>query len=140
VRDDSGVYEGCEVPVHYDPLVSKLIVWARDRRRGHRRMRRAIAEYRIVGIRTTLPFFARVLDHPDFLAGEIDTSFVERVLASPRGGVARSIEIAVTAAAVRAFEERQAARVDPGGPGAWGPAWRAAGLREAHASRLGCQG
>jgi acetyl-CoA carboxylase biotin carboxylase subunit len=56
VRDDSGVYEGYEVPVHYDPLVSKLVVWAESRAAAIERMRRAVSEYRLLGIRTTLPF------------------------------------------------------------------------------------
>ena len=85
VRDDSGVDEGTEVGVHYDPLVSKLIAWAGTREEAIRRMRRAVAEYRVVGVRTTLPFFARALTHPDFVAGDVDTGFVERMLATGNG-------------------------------------------------------
>jgi acetyl-CoA carboxylase biotin carboxylase subunit len=138
VRDDSGVYEGWEVPIHYDPLVSKLVVWAETREEAIRRLRRAVAEYRVVGIRTTLPFFARVLDDPSFVAGDFDTSFVDTELAVKHAPRPRSLEIAVAAAAIRAFEERRAGRVPPDRPGL--PAWRAAGLGEAHASRTGGQG
>ena len=81
VRDDSGVYEGWEVPVHYDPLISKLIAWAGTRPEAIQRMRRALSEYKVVGIETTLPFFERVLRHPAFVAGDIDTSFIETALA-----------------------------------------------------------
>ncbi len=137
VRDDSGVYEGWEVPIHYDPLVSKLVVWAESREEAIRRLRRAVAEYRVVGIKTTLPFFARVLGHPAFVAGDFDTSFVDTQLAGTDGPRPRSVEIAVAAAAIRAFEERRAGRVPPDRPGL--PPWRAAGLREAHASRPGRQ-
>jgi len=137
VRDDSGVCEGGEVGVHYDPLVSKLVVWAESREEAIRRMRRAVSEYRILGLRTTLPFFERALAHPDFVAGAIDTAFVDTVLASGNGRRARSVEIAVAATAIRAFEARRggSGRADPEREGLL--PWRAAGLREAHGSRLG---
>ena len=135
VRDDSGVSEGAEVQVHYDPLVSKLVVWAESREEAIRRMRRAVSEYRILGIRTTLPFFERVLDHPAFVAGDVDTSFVDTVLAAGNSRPSSAIEIAVMAAAITAFEESRVKRTAPDGAGV--AAWRAAGLREAHGSRLG---
>jgi len=137
VRDDSGVFEGGEVPIHYDPLVSKLVVWAESREEAIRRMRRAVGEYRVVGIKTTLPFFGRVLGHPAFVAGDYDTSLVDTVLASADGRPGRVVEIAVAAAAIRFLEERRGARVAPGGAGV--AAWRAAGLREAHGGRLGSE-
>ncbi|HEY5908571.1 MAG TPA: acetyl-CoA carboxylase biotin carboxylase subunit, partial [Vicinamibacteria bacterium] len=77
VRDDSGIYEGYEVPLHYDPLLSKLVAWGYSRQDAIRRMRRAVAEYKVLGIKTTLPFFERVLHHPAFLSGDFDTSFVD---------------------------------------------------------------
>ncbi len=138
VRDDSGFVEGGEVPIHYDPLVSKLIVWAESREEALARMRRAVSEYRVVGIKTTLPFFERVLSHPAFVAGDFDTSFVTTVLGSTNGRPGRRVELAVAAAAIRAFEERRARRVAVG-PTGLSP-WRAAGLREAHDSRLGIRG
>jgi acetyl-CoA carboxylase biotin carboxylase subunit len=137
VRDDSGVCEGGEVGVHYDPLVSKLVAWGESRDEAIRRMRRAVAEYRIVGLRTTLPFFGRLLAHPDFVAGDFDTGFVERVLAASNGRGPRSVEIAVAAAAIRAFEARREAgraRPEAGGLRAERPRWSTAGLRDAHAS------
>ena len=137
VRDDSGVFDGGEVPIHYDPLVSKLVVWAESREEAIRRMRRAVGEYRVVGIRTTLPFFGRVLDHPAFVAGDYDTSFVDTVLASTDSRPGRVVEIAVAAAAIRALEERRGERVAPVAAGVG--AWRAAGLREAHGGRVGSE-
>ncbi|HEX9190068.1 MAG TPA: acetyl-CoA carboxylase biotin carboxylase subunit, partial [Vicinamibacteria bacterium] len=140
VRDDSGVCEGGEVGVHYDPLVSKLVAWGESRDEAIRRMRRAVAEYRIVGVRTTLPFFGRLLAHPDFVAGDFDTGFVERVLAAWNGRGPRSVEIAVAAAAIRAFEARREAgraRPETGGLRAERPRWSTAGVRDAHASRPG---
>jgi acetyl-CoA carboxylase biotin carboxylase subunit len=138
VRDDSGVVEGGEVPIHYDPLVSKLIVWAESREEALVRMRRAVGEYRVVGIKTTLPFFERVLSHPAFVAGDFDTSFVDSVLGSADGRPARRVEVAVAAAAIRALEDRRARGVTVRGTGL--SAWRTAGLREAHDSRLGSRG
>jgi len=135
VRDDSGVYEGYEVPALYDPLISKLVVHGVDRDDALRRMRRAIAEYKVVGIRTTLPFFARVLRDPAFVAGDYDTSYVDGLAARPEGRIEPAWEAAVAAAVVRAYRERQAAllaaRPAAGGVSAW---WRA-GLREAQRGR-----
>jgi acetyl-CoA carboxylase, biotin carboxylase subunit len=78
VRDDSGVYEGWTVPVHYDPLLSKLVTWGDDRTQALARMRRALDEYMVRGIRTNLMFHRRVMRHPDFVAGDYDTGFIDR--------------------------------------------------------------
>ena len=128
VRDDSGIYEGYEVPIHYDPLLSKLVVWGYSRQDAIRRMRRAVAEYKVLGIKTTLPFFQRVLHHPAFLAGDFDTSFVEKVFAAADRARERPVEVAVAAAAIRAYRERQAARLAPVEAGTAGSAWWRAGL------------
>jgi len=77
VRDDGGYYEGSVVPSHYDPLVSKLTVWAPDRARAIGRMRRALSEYVITGIRTNLVFHEKLLAHPEFAAGRYDTGFID---------------------------------------------------------------
>jgi acetyl-CoA carboxylase biotin carboxylase subunit len=82
VRRDSGVYEGWQVPLEYDPLLSKLAVWAPDRPEAMARLQRALGEYEIQGIQTNIPFFRRVLEHPDFVAGKLDTGFIDRVLAA----------------------------------------------------------
>jgi acetyl-CoA carboxylase biotin carboxylase subunit len=140
VRDDSGVYEGWTVPIDYDPLLSKLVVWAESRAEAVRRMRRAVAEYRVVGVKTTLPLFERVLAHPAFAAGDYDTSFLDTALAAGKTRRGREVEIAVAAAAIRAYEERRAARLSPVAGPAAASAWGAAGRREAHGRRLGSQG
>lgn len=79
VRIDSGVYEGFEVPIFYDPLIAKLVTWGRDRKEAIERMRRALLEYHIVGIKTTIPFFLRILQHPDFVKGNYNTHFIEKL-------------------------------------------------------------
>ena len=108
IRDDGGFDAGGEVPIHYDPLVSKLVAWGKDRGEALQRLRRAVAEYTVLGITTTLPFFDRILRDPAFVRGEYDTSFVERFLSGPAAGaVARGAETAALAAAVQAFRDRQ---------------------------------
>ena len=78
VRNDSGCYEGAEIPVHYDPMISKLVVWGEDRARAVARMRRALDEYQVRGIETNLAFHRRCLRHPAFVAGDYDTGFIGR--------------------------------------------------------------
>jgi acetyl-CoA carboxylase biotin carboxylase subunit len=130
VRDDSGVYEGADVPIHYDPLISKLVAWGADRPEAMARMRRAVSEYAVLGITTTLPFFDRVLRHPAFVAGDVDTGFIERhrgeLVPAPSDEVR---DIAVVAAAVRALRDRASARAQPPVAAA-GSAWRARSWRD----------
>jgi acetyl-CoA carboxylase, biotin carboxylase subunit len=76
IRDDSGFYEGAAVPSYYDPLISKLSVWAPDRHTALCRMRRALSEYIVTGIRTNLIFHEKLLSHPDFAAGSYHTGFI----------------------------------------------------------------
>jgi acetyl-CoA carboxylase biotin carboxylase subunit len=129
VRDDSGVYEGWQVPVHYDPLISKLVAWGEDRADAIARLRRAVAEYRVLGIQTTLPFFERVLRHEAFVAGEYDTSFVERHW-QPQGAPDEALwPIAVAAAALDAFREQRARRLAPR-PTGTASGWKARGWSE----------
>jgi len=85
VRDDSGATEGLDVPIFYDPMISKLIAWGDDRTQALARMRRALREYEVHGIKTTLPFFRWALDDPDFLAGRFDTTFIDRKLVERAG-------------------------------------------------------
>jgi acetyl-CoA carboxylase, biotin carboxylase subunit len=130
IRDDSGVYEGYEVGVHYDSLVSKLVAGGYNRQDAIVRMRRALGEYRILGIKTTLPFLERVLHHPAFVAGDFDTSFVERVFQGPDRERERPWEVALAAAAIRAYRDRQDARLAAPGEAGPGSGWRRRGWRE----------
>lgn len=83
VRMDDGVYPGWTVPNEYDPLLGKLIVWANDRNEAIARMRRALEEYYVSGIKTNIGLFRRILDDPDFLRGEFHTRWLDEWLASP---------------------------------------------------------
>ncbi len=76
VRVESSLYAGMQVPLFYDPLLSKLIVWGRDRTQAIARMRRALAEYQIVGVRTTLSFARWLMEQPRFVAADLSTDFI----------------------------------------------------------------
>ena len=130
VRDDSGVYEGFEVPMFYDPLISKLVVHAETRAAAIGRMLRAVSEYQIAGIKTTLPFFDRALRHPKFVEGDFDTGFVA-MLQAEKDDRPRPVEIAMAAAAVTAYRTRRAARGAPDGGGGSPSVWWRLGNREA---------
>lgn len=77
VRVDTGVYSGFEISPYYDPMIAKLIVWGETRGQAILRMRRALEEYRIIGVRTNLPFHMTMMDSARFLGGQYDTRFVE---------------------------------------------------------------
>ena len=79
VRADSGVYAGADISFHYDPLISKVVTWGRDREEGISRMKRALSEYRIEGIKTNIPYFFKVLENREFLSGTYTTSLVENM-------------------------------------------------------------
>jgi 3-methylcrotonyl-CoA carboxylase alpha subunit len=78
VRVDSGVREGDEVTPHYDPMIAKMIAWDETREGAAAKLAQALAHSEIAGVRTNAAFLVRCLRHPDFLAGEIDTGFIER--------------------------------------------------------------
>ncbi len=78
VRDDGGVYAGAEVSIYYDPMISKLATWGRTRAEAIERMRRALYEYNVGGISTTLPFFREIMRDTQFIEGQLDTGFIER--------------------------------------------------------------
>ncbi len=77
VRTDGYVYEGYEIPIYYDPMVSKLIVWGNNRDEAIRRMRRALYEYKITGIKTSIKYLERIMNNPSFVEGKYDTHFIE---------------------------------------------------------------
>lgn len=78
VRIDSYVYEGYEIPIYYDPMIGKLIVWATTRQYAIERMRRVLYEYKITGLKTNLSYLKRIMHTPDFVKGEYNTLFIEK--------------------------------------------------------------
>jgi len=105
VRDDGGVYEGAEVSIYYDPMISKFAVYGSTRSEAIDRMRRALSEYQIAGVRTTLPFFRRIMVDEEFVAGRLDTGFITRFFeresqSGPNDQGAEIGDLAVIAAAL----------------------------------------
>ena len=131
VRNDNGVYSGYTVPLFYDPMLSKLICHAATRPDAIARMRRALMEYRVEGIQTTIPFFALLMQQQDFAAGNFDTGFIDRLLGElsveHRGDV--GIEAAMIAASIAAFEETQQVRLPNEADSPWKLAARNEALR-----------
>jgi len=84
IRNDGGVAAGYTVPVFYDSLIAKLIAWADSRGDAIARMTRALTEYEVIGLKTTIPFFIWLMREPDFMAGRFDTTYLDGLLASRR--------------------------------------------------------
>ena len=132
VRDDGGAYPGCTISSFYDPLVSKLSVWAPDRARAIEKMRRALGEYVVTGIRTNLAFHEKLFAHPEFIAGRYDTGFIARYRDALMGyarGDASDIELAAAVALAAARLELRAGEgtASAGADGARLSPWVAAG-------------
>jgi acetyl-CoA carboxylase biotin carboxylase subunit len=102
VRHDGYAYEGYEIPMYYDPMISKLIVWAETRIEAIARMKRALYAYKITGVKTSIPYLHRILEVPAFIDGRYNTHFIEenKELLAPRQ---RSTDRAVDVAAITAF-------------------------------------
>jgi acetyl-CoA carboxylase biotin carboxylase subunit len=123
VRNDSGVFPGATVTVYYDPMVSKLICWGRDRSEAIARMRRALREFVIKGIKTSIPFHRVVMEHPRFLEGHYDTSFIDTEILPGETSIPADPEerrIGVMLAAIASFkrERELAARAQVQAPAA----------------------
>ena len=105
VRHDCGIYSGWTVPVHYDPILSKLIVWGENREIACQRMIGALSELTILGIQTTTGFLGDVVAHPEFAAGRTYTSFIEKNMTDWRESQeGECLNVALAAAAVASFE------------------------------------
>jgi acetyl-CoA carboxylase biotin carboxylase subunit len=133
IRNDTGIFEGWDVSVYYDPLLAKLIVWGKDRKETIERAQRALSEYLIEGIATTIPFHKWIMRQKEFLEGEIDATFIDRkfssAVPSERPGF---VEAAIIAAALDVFENSRKVFI-PGRSGgeARSSAWKLQGrLRE----------
>jgi acetyl-CoA carboxylase biotin carboxylase subunit len=99
IREDSGIFEGDTIQIYYDPMISKLVAWGKDRNEAIHRMKRALAEYAIVGVETTIPFCLFVMENQKFISGDFDTGFVAQEF-SPEKLKYKEEKIAAAAAAV----------------------------------------
>jgi acetyl-CoA carboxylase biotin carboxylase subunit len=137
VRVDSGVYQGATVTVYYDPMVAKLIAWGQDRGEAIDRLRRALSEFVVKGIKTSIPFHQRLLRHPVFLAGRYDTGFIEEHMAGGKGGPedegsaqeARRVAFMLAAIAAYRRDKERATRAAVSGAARAGDPWKELGRR-----------
>jgi len=114
VRVDTGVFAGLEITPYYDSLISKLICWGETRGEAILRMRRALEEYRILGVKTNIPFHQRIMDSHRFIAGQFDTRFVEERFAMDEANAEReqlTTIAAIMATLVAHRESQQAAEI-----------------------------
>ncbi len=109
VRVDTGVFPGFEITPYYDPMIAKLIVWGETRGQAILRMRRALEEYRIVGVRTNIPFHQTLMDSHRFMGGQYDTRFIEERFSMDEAAEARAenFEIAAILATLVAHQQTE---------------------------------
>lgn len=110
VRVDTGVYSGFEITPYYDPLIAKLVVWGETRAQAILRMRRALEEYRIVGVRTNIPFHQAMMDSHRFMGGQYDTRFVEERFSMQEVAEGRTIHPEIAAIMATLVAHRSMAR------------------------------
>ncbi len=107
IREDSGVTMGSEISLYYDPLISKLCAWGKDRKQAMERMKRALGEYQISGIKTSIPFLIKVFNHPKFQSGDFTTGFIEEYAEGLFGESRELAEIAALAAILGKMKEKK---------------------------------
>ncbi len=137
IRDDGGVTAGYEVPVFYDSLIAKLVAWAETRDAAIARMSRALVEYQVIGIKTTIPFFLWLMRQPDYRAGRYDTTFLDDLLAARKGESFSELDageedVVAMAAAFDAYFRASGGRgpAERGGRNLWAETARREALRE----------
>lgn len=132
VRHDGYVYEGYEIPIHYDPLISKLIVWAPTRDEAIERMKRALYAYKITGIKTSIPFLNRIMDVPSFKEGQYNTHFIQDNEASlmEKEEPSQKLKDIASIAAFFNYLERIEERSDPVFKQANGSNWKNCGRKK----------
>jgi acetyl/propionyl-CoA carboxylase alpha subunit len=110
VRVDTGVYPGFEITPFYDPMIAKLIVWGETRAQAILRMRRALEEYRIVGVRTNIPFHQTLMDSHRFMGGQYDTRFVEERFSMDDAGEGKDMHVETAAILATLVAHRETER------------------------------
>ncbi len=110
IRLDSGVYEGFEVSLYYDSLIGKLVAWGETRAEAILRMRRALEEYRIIGVKTTIPFHQELMNSARYMSGQFDTTFVETSFALVEEKLEEHLKVAAIAATLLTQRRNNEAR------------------------------
>ncbi len=113
VRLESALYEGFEVSLYYDPLIAKLCVWGPDRAAAIMRVKRALGEYKILGIATSIPFHQKLFQSTSFIGGHFDTTFLDERFAMEQGGSDERERVAAIVAALLTHDRRQHALTIP---------------------------
>lgn len=135
VRVDTGVQQGADITIHYDPMIAKIITYGADRNEALARMRAALAATEVTGLNTNRAFLLAIASHPAFAAAELDTGFIERHRADLLPPVARASDEVLAIAAyafLRHEQQRQQQQADPADPySLWGHGW---GWRLGHTS------
>jgi acetyl-CoA carboxylase biotin carboxylase subunit len=130
IRLDEGIYEGWTVPNEYDPLLGKLIAWGNSREEAIARLRRALQEYTVTGIKTNVALFRRILTEPDFLRSELHTTWLDELLRRPRlASNASSSELDAVAVAAAMWQATQESKTETG-DSAEASRWKSAGRQE----------
>ena len=118
IRVDSGIEEGSDVPLHYDPLLAKVIATSATREDAIQRLMCALREFPILGVHTNIEFLLRILDHPRFRAGDVDTGFLDAEGAALATSSPVEIPDAVQAA-IAAHESESVPETPPSRPDPW---------------------
>ena len=131
VQQPGGIYPGMDVNPYYDSLIAKLVAWGETRGEAILRMRRALAEYRIIGIKTTLPFHIQVMNSTRYQGGQFDTNFLEEHFTLDETTHSDQVKVAAIAATLLAHQRnQQAILLQQRGSSPWKLAGRKRGLRQ----------
>ncbi len=129
VRLETGLFEGMEVSLFYDPLIAKLCVWGETRAAAIVRMRRALSEFQIMGVSTAIPFHQKMMESTNFIGGHFDTRFVEEKVEMKPGGAPDTERVAALIGALLTHERRQTALNIPPTNSSSGSGWRGRGWK-----------
>ena len=130
VRLESALYEGFEVSLYYDPLIAKLCVWGQDRATAIMRVKRALGEYKILGIATSIPFHQRLFQSTSFIGGHFDTTFLDERFTMEQGGSEEKERAAAVVAALLTHDRRQHALSIPPPTSSARGGWKRFGVLE----------
>jgi acetyl-CoA carboxylase biotin carboxylase subunit len=127
IRVDSGVYEGAEISVYYDPMISKLLSHGKDRDQAIGRMKRALNEYRISGVTTNIEFHKAILNHPEFVAGRLSTHFIDdhyKAAAAEHEPFEEAVAVAAALVEHNARNKLSVSNIKKNPLSAWKTSWR----------------
>jgi acetyl-CoA carboxylase biotin carboxylase subunit len=130
VRVESGIYAGFDISLYYDSMIGKLIAWGETRGEALLRMRRALEEYRIMGVRTNIPYLQQILDSPSFQGGQTDTRFLDRRCPPTEEEHPQALQAVIIAATLLAHRRKSQRPPKPAAlsvQAEWGSNWKQAG-------------